>query len=919
MKKLLTRIVGATLGLALAIGVSVGAANNGEAKGVYADYSSLYSADFTSVAAHSYTQNKTFTLSNKSWKSSVSQVSASVFYLGCNSGASAYGILNDNSDFSEIVTALKAADSKYNTTYATAHAYALLFENAYNNVTKVNFSWAGGNNAFQVYLFGYTGSQWTKLANTNYATSGQAVSGEVNWTGSATNYTKFAVAARPGTSSTTATNKTLRASSFTVYETIVPAGTYTVTFDSNGGSDISAQNVSDSGTAKATEPSPAPTKNGYDFVAWYTQEEYPDGTPYDFNTPVTGDLGLKAKWAEKALTANYSSTGVNALTNGQGYHISGEVTAKCSTKAFFIQSGNNAMQIYDDTTTVSSAVSVGNTVDVYGTYQDGNNAELKDILYYHVTSNDTTLSQTPLTSLNDATEANRFKYFEIAQIQLNSAFNNSNQAQIKNSSVVLYYASANYVNVGSSFNKGDYAANDYVSIKGVVEKYNSTIELKITYISKLSQYTVTFESNGGTAVPSQSVLQGNTAEQPANPTKASDENYTYAFAGWYTNPELTGDAYDFDLPVNAALTLYAKWNRSDRDAKDVVANLNTQSSLAYHYSKSGNGAVDTLNKTFTGISGSAYTDWSDKTGESGVVYAGNSYGNSTAIQLNTGTTYYQGIVTTGNPNSNNIKKITIDWASNTAADRYVEVYGKNEAYSSTENLYDNNEKGTLVTSLTCNSNHDDSEYTFVADYKYIGIKASGALYIDSIDIQWGDLPSYAFSNVSIRFSNLISTSLWTRLNTESSIQGYGVMLATPETLGSDPIEDWYAIADGNSYEEKIAYLATGNVKNFYMPLSTKSPDLANSAQKAGAEGDHYIWYLNKIVLDTEEGLTKEQVKAKLTQRYTAVGYVKTVEGLVFLDQVAASAAGLADAAITGGQATTSTANGSLKNLADMLA
>ena len=850
MKKLLTRIVGATLGLALAIGVSVGAANNGEAKGVYADYSSLYSADFTSVAAHSYTQNKTFTLSNKSWKSSVSQVSASVFYLGCNSGASAYGILNDNSDFSEIVTALKAADSKYNTTYATAHAYALLFENAYNNVTKVNFSWAGGNNAFQVYLFGYTGSQWTKLANTNYATSGQAVSGEVNWTGSATNYTKFAVAARPGTSSTTATNKTLRASSFTVYETIVPAGTYTVTFDSNGGSDISAQNVSDSGTAKATEPSPAPTKNGYDFVAWYTQEEYPDGTPYDFNTPVTGDLGLKAKWAEKALTANYSSTGVNALTNGQGYHISGEVTAKCSTKAFFIQSGNNAMQIYDDTTTVSSAVSVGNTVDVYGTYQDGNNAELKDILYYHVTSNDTTLSQTPLTSLNDATEANRFKYFEIAQIQLNSAFNNSNQAQIKNSSVVLYYASANYVNVGSSFNKGDYAANDYVSIKGVVEKYNSTIELKITYISKLSQYTVTFESNGGTAVPSQSVLQGNTAEQPANPTKASDENYTYAFAGWYTNPELTGDAYDFDLPVNAALTLYAKWNRSDRDAKDVVANLNTQSSLAYHYSKSGNGAVDTLN---------------------------------------------------------------------TAADRYVEVYGKNEAYSSTENLYDNNEKGTLVTSLTCNSNHDDSEYTFVADYKYIGIKASGALYIDSIDIQWGDLPSYAFSNVSIRFSNLISTSLWTRLNTESSIQGYGVMLATPETLGSDPIEDWYAIADGNSYEEKIAYLATGNVKNFYMPLSTKSPDLANSAQKAGAEGDHYIWYLNKIVLDTEEGLTKEQVKAKLTQRYTAVGYVKTVEGLVFLDQVAASAAGLADAAITGGQATTSTANGSLKNLADMLA
>ena len=46
MKKLLTRIVGATLGLALAIGVSVGVANNREAKEVSAD--STYSYTFTS-------------------------------------------------------------------------------------------------------------------------------------------------------------------------------------------------------------------------------------------------------------------------------------------------------------------------------------------------------------------------------------------------------------------------------------------------------------------------------------------------------------------------------------------------------------------------------------------------------------------------------------------------------------------------------------------------------------------------------------------------------------------------------------------------------------------------------------------------------------------------------------------------------
>lgn len=67
------------------------------------------------------------------------------------------------------------------------------------------------------------------------------------------------------------------------------------------------------------------------------------------------------------------------------------------------------------------------------------------------------------------------------------------------------------------------------------------------------QFTVTFDSNGGSAVPSQKITSGETASRPADPTKGMD-----TFDGWYSDAELT-QSYDFSTPVTANITLYAKW------------------------------------------------------------------------------------------------------------------------------------------------------------------------------------------------------------------------------------------------------------------------------------------------------------------------------------------------------------------------
>ena len=78
----------------------------------------------------------------------------------------------------------------------------------------------------------------------------------------------------------------------------------------------------------------------------------------------------------------------------------------------------------------------------------------------------------------------------------------------------------------------------------------------------LDSYTVTFfNSNGGTAVGSQTIDHGGKATKPADPTKTG-----YTFAGWYTEAECT-NIFDFNTPITSPTTIYAKWNANQYTIK----------------------------------------------------------------------------------------------------------------------------------------------------------------------------------------------------------------------------------------------------------------------------------------------------------------------------------------------------------------
>lgn len=141
--------------------------------------------------------------------------------------------------------------------------------------------------------------------------------------------------------------------------------------------------------------------------------------------------------------------------------------------------------------------------------------------------------------------------------------------------------------------------------------------------------------------------------------------------------------------------------------------------------------TDDLNQEFTGISGTAYTDFSGKAGTSGAVYAGNCAGGNSSIQLRSSNSN-SGIITT--VSGGKVRKITVEWNSNTANGRSLNIYGKNEVYTSAADLYNDNTSGNQLGQISCGTS---TTKTITGDYKYIGIRSnSGAMYLTSITIEW---------------------------------------------------------------------------------------------------------------------------------------------------------------------------------------
>lgn len=112
-----------------------------------------------------------------------------------------------------------------------------------------------------------------------------------NSTTGTTTTTKKTTTKKNDTTNTTTTKKTTT--------NTTEAKKYTVTFDSNGGSKVSSKEVTSG--SKVSKPS-NPTRTGYKFSGWTLNNK-----AYDFNSKVTSNITLVAKWTAKTYTVKVSS------------------------------------------------------------------------------------------------------------------------------------------------------------------------------------------------------------------------------------------------------------------------------------------------------------------------------------------------------------------------------------------------------------------------------------------------------------------------------------------------------------------------------------------------------------------------------------------------------------------------------------
>ena len=329
----------------------------------------------------------------------------------------------------------------------------------------------------------------------------------------------------------------------------------------------------------------------------------------------------------------------------------------------------------------------------------------------------------------------------------------------------------------------------------------------------------------------------------------------------------------------------------EEGGKNVLKDTLTQSSLSYSYSKESSTTVDSLTKENTYPGGSGYKDWTADI-SSDFSYKGNS--SNSSIQLRN--TDNSGVATVKNENGLFAKSITITWSASTTLGRTVNVYGKNTAYSNVSDLYSVEEDvaGKLVGSASYGGDPEDNVSVIYPNKmcKFVGFKTNGSLYITSIDIEWEEA-SFTYTNTAIRFGGFIKKSLWNRLETESSIQGYGVMLSTADYLGANSIEDKYntaLTASSGDIDAAVTSICTGNnIKSFYTALTIDdlsglktSPSSATNEQKGETSRSFYIW-----------NLYKEVSTANLKKVFTAAAFVRVASEIVFLEETSASVKGLA--------------------------
>ena len=188
---------------------------------------------------------------------------------------------------------------------------------------------------------------------------------------------------------------------------------------------------------------------------------------------------------------------------------------------------------------------------------------------------------------------------------------------------------------------------------------------------------------------------------------------------------------------------------------------------------------------------------------------------------------------------------------------------------------------------------DDVIITAIYEYESAAVEEVENIHtIASLSYQYekDNSDNFTFSNVNVRFSGFMSKADWDALNDVSPIQGYGIMF-TDDYLEGAPLNENNCLHD--------MYVSTKPHPN------SASPAL-KEANGVPVENEYYAWNLKINVADGYYETT-----------FTAVAYIKTTNGYVYFNQLAASVKSLAQELLGGPNYDDESLDGSIHYLAHL--
>ena len=877
MKKHFSKIVGLSLGIALAIGVSVGVSSQRKITRLYADagdtYERVSSANDISDGdyiifvnqAETYASSQTQNNNNRGMVA-IQNVSNHTLSIPNDSTIQEYLVVEGETDgqFGFYTgTGFLTANGGTSSNYLTSPACT----NEASNVTGTK-AWTFASVSNSVFSVENVGKVYQETTHYYLAFNGTTI-----FSAYRANQTKPYIY-----------KKTAGGSGST---------TYSVTYDANGGTGTMTDSNSYEANDDVTVLDNEFTRVGYTFDHWNTRADN-NGTSYDEGDTfkITASTILYAQWEEieipsytKDLAFHFVGADIHGSQtsyNARSAEVDSGTESNYSTATWQITVGNNTAQLGTNANASNlSKATLGNgefgaasglatALGITTTTQKYSAAicttAMKDVhevdLIYTGTNGGNITTAWILSSTNGTT-------WEIEAMKTTSIPTGSTFRFIKNTDSRQYA----FVAYWDLTNSG--------GLKG--------FELKLFgEYPQAQKYTVTYNAgtNGSGSFEHTNNYAGSYELLAFNELSGVSPNSGYRFVDYTVNDEQKNPGETITL--SATITITVNFEALP--------------------------PMDVLNVGTTGAENTTYIDWSDKAGSTtNAIYSGNSSKSSHgAIQMRT-TNNNSGIVSTVSPGK--IKCVVVTWNTTDCGSsaKTLDVYAKNTPYYAATDLYsaDASVKGTKIGSIsyTSTTNHE-TELVVSGDYTYIGIRSNnGALYLDDVSFEWqitvkGTVEStlesisalkfnyveevgdtYSYDETAIRFGGLISQNMWAQLNGESTIQGYGVLVAANSDLDGKTIRQRYyeAKTDLNTVEDAIDSIHDDFDVGKKIVTSKPNPAVATSEQKEflGVSGDYYIWTVQK------------PFGSNFTTSFNAVAFILIDGDIVFLEEVSLSAKDIA--------------------------